>query len=152
MKILQIPTTRAISPKLGRKKTSASPAASSESAEWCLSPKVVKEQGKSPRALKANSKKSSPASKGTTKSPPVSTEPQQSSETKTEENVMAVETKAKPEETMSSDEKTSAETNNQTEEGHWGEKSEMNSGEDEEVQCTSTPNTVVMAAQVWVEG
>lgn len=65
---------------------------------------------------------------------------------------MPVETKPKPEETKSSDEKTRAETetNNQTEE-HWGEKPEENSGEDE-VQCASTPNTVVMPAQVSVEG
>lgn len=145
VELKKIPITRAISPKLGRSKTSASIAASSESAESCLSPKVVKEQGKSPRA---NRKKSSPASaKVTTKSPP------QSSETKTEEKaMMPVETKPKPEETKSCDEKTRAETetNNQTEE-HWGDKSEENSGEDE-VQCASTPNTVVMPAQVSVEG
>ncbi|XP_019153854.1 PREDICTED: protein WVD2-like 4 [Ipomoea nil] len=139
VELKKIPITRAISPKLGRNKTSASIAASSESAESCLSPKVVKEQGKSPRALPANRKKTSPApaSKATTKSPS-----QQSSETKTEENnAMPVETKPKAEET---DEKSCAETEtkNQTEE-HWGE---------EEVQCVSTSNTVVMPAQVSVEG
>ncbi|CAH9063504.1 unnamed protein product [Cuscuta europaea] len=48
------PTTRPISPKLGRNKSSASPATSGSE---CLSPKTVNKPGKSPRALQANSNK-----------------------------------------------------------------------------------------------
>ncbi|CAN4113923.1 unnamed protein product [Withania somnifera] len=60
----KIPTTRAVSPKLGRNKNSTSTTNSSESGGSCFSPRVAKEQVKSPRALLSTSNKVTGASKG----------------------------------------------------------------------------------------
>lgn len=61
VELRKIPTTRAVSPKLGRNKNSTSTTNSSESGGSCFSPRVVKEQIKSPRAT---SDKVTGASKG----------------------------------------------------------------------------------------
>lgn len=83
---MQIPTTRAISPKLGRNKNSTSTTNSSESGGSYFSPKVIKEQCKS---LVGN--KDNVASKG---------KPVKTSQTTAQSPKTAI-TKAKPAETKS---------------------------------------------------
>lgn len=67
---LQIPTTRAISPKLGRHKVTASTASNSlENGGQCVSPRVsTRDNCKSPKAPQANSDKGNDALKKFVKS------------------------------------------------------------------------------------
>ncbi|CAH9117940.1 unnamed protein product [Cuscuta epithymum] len=75
------PTTRPISPKLGRNKSSASSSATSGSES--LSPRTVTKPAKSPQALQANSNKNgATSSKGTRMNPQDGNHSHQSSESK----------------------------------------------------------------------
>ncbi|PHT55879.1 hypothetical protein CQW23_04365 [Capsicum baccatum] len=81
----KIPTTRAISPKLGRTKNSTSTTNSAESGGSCFSPKVIKELRKSPIANKdtvASKGKAVKNSKTTSQSPKTSITKGKPTETK----------------------------------------------------------------------
>lgn len=143
MSILQIPTTRPRSPKLGRNKNSASTTNSSESGGSGLSPRVAKEPDKSPK------------SNGDKKSTATSTKPVRNLQTetvsqpavpKTKEKSAA--TKPKPAKIKSPDQKTD-ELEQQT-----GEKSENSPADDNIAAAHShlTNPVVVVPAQVAVEG
>ncbi|XP_009617728.1 protein WVD2-like 4 [Nicotiana tabacum] len=143
VELKKIPTTRAISPKLGRNKNSTSATNGSESGGSSFSPKVIKEQTKSPRASKdtvaskgkpVEIKKPVKNSQTTSQSPKIST-------TKGK----PAETKLKPTEAKGSDEK----TEEMYIQPNSAPKSEMNSVEDS-VACPSNP--VVIQAEVSVEG
>ncbi|KAK4377799.1 hypothetical protein RND71_004095 [Anisodus tanguticus] len=134
----KIPTTRATSPKLGRNKNSTSTTNSSESGGSCFSPKVIKEQRKSPLA-----NKDTVASKGN---------PVKNSKTSAQSPKTSI-TKAKPAETKSklaeakgSDEKTCTE---KTEQNEIQPESEMNCVED---NVARPSNPVIVQAEVTVEG
>lgn len=138
---VQIPTTRAVSPKLGRNKNSTSTTNSSESGGSCFSPRVVKEQVKSPRALLSTRDKVTGASKGK----PVETKkPIMKSTSTSKTKVKAVGTKSKPAEPKALDENTSAE-----------KPQEMLEQPDEKSEITNAEqpsNAVIMpSAQVTVE-
>ncbi|KAK4345839.1 hypothetical protein RND71_036015 [Anisodus tanguticus] len=135
----KIPTTYAISPKLGRNKNSTSTTNSSESGGSCFSPKVIKEQRKSPLANKDTA-----ASKG---------KPVKNSQTSAQSPKTSI-TKAKPAETKSklseakgSDEKTCTE---KTEQNEIQPESEMNCVEDNVARPSN--NLVIAQAEVPVEG
>lgn len=143
---VQIPTTRAVSPKLGRNKNSTSTTNSSESGGSCFSPRVVKEQAKSPRALLSTSDKVTGASKG---GKPIETKKPMKSSSTTKTKGKAVVTKSKPAEAKALDENIcegkSKEMLEQSD-----EKSEMNPAND---NAQKPSNAVVMpSAQVTVEG
>uniref|UniRef100_A0A5B7A2W8 TPX2 C-terminal domain-containing protein n=1 Tax=Davidia involucrata TaxID=16924 RepID=A0A5B7A2W8_DAVIN len=64
VELKKIPTTRAISPKFGRhKSSSAAPNNSSEGVGSCLGPRVNRDQSKSPKGIQANYDKEIAASK-----------------------------------------------------------------------------------------
>lgn len=141
VELRKIPTTRAVSPKLGRNKNSTSTTNSSESGGSCFSPRLVKEQVKSPRALLSTRDKVTVASKGK----PVETKkPIMKSTSTTKTKVKAVGTKSKPAEPKALDENTSEEKPQEMLEQP-DEKSEITNAE-------QTSNAVVMpSAQVTVE-
>lgn len=141
VELRKIPTTRAVSPKLGRNKNSTSTTNSSESGGSCFSPRVVKEQVKSPRALLSTRDKVTGASKGK----PVETKkPIMKSTSTSKTKVKAVGTKSKPAEPKALDENTSAE-----------KPQEMLEQPDEKSEITNAEqpsNAVIMpSAQVTVE-
>ncbi|CAN4109434.1 unnamed protein product [Withania somnifera] len=138
VELKKIPTTRAISPKLGRNKNSTSMTNSSESGGSCFSSKVIKEQRKSPVTSK-----DTVASKG---------KPVKNSQTTAQSPKTSV-TKGKPAETKSklaeakvSDEKTYTE---KTEQNEIQPDSEMNCIEDNVARAS---NPVLVQAEVTVEG
>ncbi|MCD7455221.1 hypothetical protein HAX54_027433 [Datura stramonium] len=138
VELKKIPTTRAISPKLGRNKNSTSTTNSSESGGSCFSPKLIKEQRKSPVANKDNI-----ASKG---------KPVKNSE-RTAQSPKTSITKGKPAETKSKlaeakvlDEKTCTE---KTEQNEIQPESEVNYVEDNVARMS---NPVLVQSEVTVEG
>lgn len=156
LSILQIPTTRPISPKLGRNKNSASTTNSSESGGSGLSPRVAKEPDKSPRSLPSNGDKSTATSKKPVRNPQTDTL-SQPAVTKTKEKSAA--TKSKTAKIKSPDQKTCAQKTEETEtepashtefEEQTGEKSE--NSPDDNIAHSHLTNPVVVPAQVAVEG
>ncbi|PHT30733.1 hypothetical protein CQW23_29653 [Capsicum baccatum] len=146
----KIPTTRAVSPKLGRNKNSTSTTNSSESGGSSFSPRVVKEQVKSPRALLSASDKVTGVSKG---GKPVDTKRPMKSSSTTKVKGKAVVTKPKTAAVKGSDENICEEKTQgmQVKTDDAQEKSEMNPPADDNAQ--QSPNIVVMpSAQVTVEG
>ncbi|XP_055818932.1 protein WVD2-like 4 [Solanum dulcamara] len=145
VELRKIPTTRAVSPKLGRNKNSISTTNSSESGGSCFSPRFVKEQAKSPRALLSTGDKVTDASKG---KPSETKKPMRSSST-TKTKGQAVVTKSKPAEAKALDENICKGKSKEMLEQP-DEKSEMNPAND---NAQKPSNTVVMpSAQVTVEG
>ncbi|PHT99049.1 Protein WVD2-like 1 [Capsicum chinense] len=145
-----IPTTRAVSPKLGRNKNSTSTTNSSESGGSSFSPRVVKEQVKSPRALLSASDKVTGVSKG---GKPVDTKRPMKSSSTTKVKGKAVVTKPKTAAVKGSDENICEEKTQemQVKTDYAQEKSEMNPPAVDNAQ--QSPNIVVMpSAQVTVEG
>ncbi|KAH0723455.1 hypothetical protein KY285_006557 [Solanum tuberosum] len=134
VELKKIPTTRAISPKLGRTKNSTSMTNSSESGGSCFSPKVIKEQRKSPVANNDNV-----ASKG---------KPVKTSQTTAQSPKTSI-TKAKPAETKSRLAEAAKVSDEKTEQNEIQPESEMNCVEDN-VACPSNP--IVVQAEVSVEG
>ncbi|KAJ8565212.1 hypothetical protein K7X08_007788 [Anisodus acutangulus] len=157
VELRKIPTTRALSPKLGRNKNSTSTTTnSSESGGSSFSPRVVKEQVKSPRALLSTSDKVTGASKG---GKPIETKkPMQNSST-TKSKGKAVGTKSKSAKAKALDEniceEKSQEMHVKTDDAprlqeQPNEKSKMNPADD---NAEKPLNVVVMpSAQVTVEG
>ncbi|KAF3662213.1 putative calcium-dependent protein kinase 1-like [Capsicum annuum] len=146
----KIPTTRAVSPKLGRNKNSTSTTNSSESGGSSFSPRVVKEQVKSPRALLSASDKVTGVSKG---GKPVDTKRPMKSSSTTKVKGKAVVTKPKTAAVKGSDENICEEKTQemQVKTDYAQEKSEMNPPAVDNAQ--QSPNIVVMpSAQVTVEG
>ncbi|XP_006348433.1 uncharacterized protein [Solanum tuberosum] len=147
VELRKIPTTRAVSPKLGRNKNSTSTTNSSESGGSCFSPRVVnKEQVKSPRAMLSTSNKVTGASKG---GKPIETKKPMKSSSTTKTKGKAVVTKSKPAEAKALDvnicEEESKEMLEQPD-----EKSAMNPANN---NAEKPPNAIVMpSAQVTVEG
>lgn len=147
VELRKIPTTRAVSPKLGRNKNSTSTTNSSESGGSCFSPRVVnKEQVKSPRAMLSTSNKVTSASKG---GKPIETKKPMKSSSTTKTKGKAVVTKSKPAEAKALDvnicEEESKEMLEQPD-----EKSAMNPADN---NAEKPPNAIVMpSAQVTVEG
>ncbi|KAH0728993.1 hypothetical protein KY289_000181 [Solanum tuberosum] len=147
VELRKIPTTRAVSPKLGRNKNSTSTTNSSESGGSCFSPRVVnKEQVKSPRAMLSTSNKVTGASKG---GKPIETKKPMKSSSTTKTKGKAVVTKSKPAEAKALDENICEEKSKEMLEQP-DEKSEMNPADN---NAEKPPNAIVMpSAQVTVEG
>ncbi|KAK4380668.1 hypothetical protein RND71_002530 [Anisodus tanguticus] len=159
VELRKIPTTRAVSPKLGRNKNSTSTTTnSSETGGSSFSPRVFKEQVKSPRALLSASDKVTGASKG---GKPIETKKpmKNSSTTKTKGKTVVTKSKPKPAEAKVLDENICEEKSQEMQvktddasrlqEQH-DENSEMNPADDNAEQPS---NVVVMpSAQVTVEG
>ncbi|KAG5628638.1 hypothetical protein H5410_000355 [Solanum commersonii] len=158
--IRTIPTTRAVSPKLGRNKNSTSTTNSSESGGSSFSPRVVnKEWVKSPRAMLSTSNKVTGASKG---GKPIETKKPMKTSSTTKTKGKAVVTKSKPAEAKALDENICEEKSKEMLEQP-DEKSEMNRADinpDEksemnraDINAEKSPNAIVMpSAQVTVEG
>ncbi|KAH0780578.1 hypothetical protein KY290_000176 [Solanum tuberosum] len=146
VELRKIPTTRAVSPKLGRNKNSTSTTNSSESGGSCFSPRVVnKEQVKSPRAMLSTSNKVTGASKGK----PIETKKPMKTSSTTKTKGKAVVTKSKPAEAKALDENICEEKSKEMLEQP-DEKSEMNPADN---NAEKPPNAIVMpSAQVTVEG
>ncbi|XP_006339180.1 uncharacterized protein [Solanum tuberosum] len=134
VELKKIPTTRAISPKLGRTKNSTSMTNSSESGGSCFSPKVIKEQRKSLVSNKENV-----ASKG---------KPVKTSQT-TAQSPKASITKVKPAETKSRLAEAAKISDEKTEQNEIQPESEMNCVED---NVARPSNPIVVQAEVSVEG
>ncbi|KAL3379317.1 hypothetical protein AABB24_000165 [Solanum stoloniferum] len=147
VELRKIPTTRAVSPKLGRNKNSTSTTNSSESGGSCFSPRVVnKEQVKSPRAMLSTSNKVTGASKG---GKPIETKKPMKSSSTTKTKGKAVVTKSKPAEAKALDENICEEKSKEMLEQP-DEKFEMNPADN---NAEKPPNAIVMpSAQVTVEG
>ncbi|XP_049381266.1 protein WVD2-like 4 [Solanum stenotomum] len=147
VELRKIPTTRAVSPKLGRNKNSTSTTNSSESGGSCFSPRVVnKEQVKSPRAMLSTSNKVTGASKG---GKPIETKKPMKSSSTTKTKGKAVVTKSKPAEAKALDENLCEEKSKEMIEQP-DEKFEMNPADN---NAEKPPNAIVMpSAQVTVEG
>ncbi|XP_019153636.1 PREDICTED: protein WVD2-like 4 isoform X2 [Ipomoea nil] len=145
----KIPTTRPISPKLGRSKNSASTTNSSESGGSGLSPRVAKEPDKSPK------------SNGDKKSTATSTKPVRNLQTDTVSQPAVPKTKDKSAATKSKPSKIKKTGETETEpvihtdelEQKMDEKSE-NSPADDNIAAAHShlTNPVVVPAQVAVEG
>lgn len=134
VELKKIPTTRAISPKLGRTKNSTSMTNSSESGGSCFSPKVIKEQRKSSVANNDNV-----ASKG---------KPVKTSQTTAQSPKTSI-TKAKPAETKSKLAEAAKVSDEKTEQNEIQPESEMNCVED---NVARPSNPIVVKAEVSVEG
>uniref|UniRef100_A0A0V0ICJ8 Putative micronuclear linker histone polyprotein-like n=1 Tax=Solanum chacoense TaxID=4108 RepID=A0A0V0ICJ8_SOLCH len=147
VELRKIPTTRAVSPKLGRNKNSTSTTNSSESGGSCFSPRVVnKEQVKSPRAMLSTSNKVTGASKG---GKPIETKKPMKSSSTTKTKGKAVVTKSKPAEAKALDENICEEKSKEMLEQP-DEKFEMNPADN---NAEKPLNAIVMpSAQVTVEG
>ncbi|XP_059646562.1 protein WVD2-like 4 [Cornus florida] len=106
VELKKIPTTRAISPKLGRNKSFiAAGNNTSEGRGLCLSPRVYRDHSKSPKGSQASCDKDIAASKKLIRKSQSKLQPQESVTTKTEG--IPVEAKPKTTETESQDQKTS---------------------------------------------
>ncbi|TMW93757.1 hypothetical protein EJD97_011205 [Solanum chilense] len=134
VELKKIPTTRAISPKLGRTKNSTSMTNSSESGGSCFSPKVIKEQRKSLISNKDNV---------TSKGKPVKT-----SQTTAQSPKTSI-TKVKPAETKSRLAEAAKVSDEKTERNEIQPESEMNRVED---NVARPSNPIVVQAEVSVEG
>lgn len=144
----KIPTTRAVSPKLGRNKNSTSTTNSSESGGSCFSPRVVKEQVKSPRALLSTRDKVTGASKV---GKPIEIQKPMKSSSTAKAKGKAVGTKPKPAEAKASNENICEEKSQEMQvKEQPDEKYEMNPADGNAEQPS---NIVVMpSARVTVEG
>ncbi|XP_060196603.1 protein WVD2-like 4 [Lycium barbarum] len=147
VELRKIPTTRAVSPKLGRNKNSQSTTNnSSESGGSCFSPRLVKEQVKSPGALLSTSDKVTGVSKG---GKPIETKKPMKNSSTSKTKGKTVVTKSKPAEAKALNENICQEKSQEMLEQP-DEKSEVHPIDDNAQQRS---NVVVMPiAQVTVEG
>ncbi|XP_009608539.1 protein WVD2-like 4 [Nicotiana tomentosiformis] len=145
VELRKIPTTRAVSPKLGRNKNSTSTTNSSESGGSCLSPRVVKEQVKSPTALLSTSDNVTGVSKGK----PIETKKPTKSSSTAKTKAKAVGTKSKAAEVKNLEENICEENAQDMHVKPADEKYEMNPADENAVQPS---NAVVITAEVTVEG